>query len=277
MSAATEQLAAALADRYRIERELGRGGMATVYLARDLKHDRKVALKVLTPDLAATLGHERFLREITNAANLRHPHILPLFDSGEADGVSLLCHAVRRGRDARSGSRRDSSSRSMRFAHHDGGGRSTDYAHARGLVHRDIKPENILLSTTDTRSSPISASRARSAPPAATRSRKLDSAIGTPAYMSPEQAAGESNIDGRSDQYALACLAYEMLCGQPPFTGPTAASVVHQHLAVAPRPVTQLRSALPRRGVERARARAREESVRPIRNSDRVRRGAPKR
>ena len=240
-----ERLSVALADRYRVERELGKGGMATVYLAHDLKHDRKVALKVLSPDLAATLGHERFLREITNTASLRHPHILPLFDSGEAGPFLYYVMPYVEGETLRSRLDRDNQlplDESLRVTTEVA--EALSYAHARGLVHRDIKPENILIDDGHAVVADFGIARAISSAGGDSLTQ-TGLAIGTPAYMSPEQAAGESNIDGRSDQYALACLAYEMLCGQPPFTGPTAASVVHQHLAVAPRPVTQLRSALP--------------------------------
>jgi hypothetical protein len=238
-------LATAVADRYRIERELGQGGMATVYLAHDIKHDRNVALKVLSPDLAATLGHDRFLREITNTANLRHPHILPLFDSGEAGTFLYYVMPYVEGETLRSRLDREKQlplDESLRITTEVA--EALRYAHARGLVHRDIKPENILIDDGHAVVADFGIARAISTAGGQSLTQ-TGLAIGTPAYMSPEQAGGEADIDGRSDQYALACLTYEMLAGQPPFTGPTVASVVHQHLSAEPRRVTQLRSAVP--------------------------------
>jgi len=240
-----DRLAAALADRYRIERELGAGGMATVYLAHDIKHDRNVALKVLSPDLAATIGHERFLREITNTASLRHPHILPLFDSGEAGGLLYYVMPYVDGETLRG--RLDHEKQlpvdeTLRITAEVA--EALTYAHARGLVHRDIKPENILIDAGHAVVADFGIARAISTAGGESLTQ-TGLAIGTPAYMSPEQAAGESDIDGRSDQYALACLTYEMLAGQPPFTGSSAASVLYQQLSAEPRPVTQLRAPLP--------------------------------
>ncbi len=249
-------LSSALADRYRIERELGQGGMATVYLAHDLKHERKVAIKVLKPELAATLGHERFLREITNTANLRHPHILPLFDSGEAShpdasdasgGSAFLYYVMPyvEGETLRTRLEREKQlplDESLRITTEVA--EALSYAHARGLVHRDIKPENILIDNGHAVVADFGIARAISTAGGESLTQ-TGLAIGTPAYMSPEQAAGGSDIDGRSDQYALACLTYEMIAGQPPFTGPSAVSVVHQHLAAEARPVSQLRAAVP--------------------------------
>ncbi len=238
-------LSAALADRYRLERELGQGGMATVYLAHDLKHQRKVAVKVLRPELAASLGHERFLREITTTANLRHPHILPLYDSGEADTFLYYVMPFVEGETLR-----DRLDREKQLPLDDAlqiAGEVADalsYAHARGVIHRDIKPENILLEGGHAMVADFGIARAVTAAGAQSLTQ-TGMAIGTPAYMSPEQAGGEPDIDGRSDLYALGCVTYEMLAGQPPFTGPTVESVVHQHLAAKPRPVTQLRAALP--------------------------------
>ena len=240
-----QRLGVALAGRYRIERELGAGGMATVYLAHDVKHDRKVALKILRPDIAATLGHERFLREITTTANLRHPHILPLFDSGEADELLYYVMPYVEGETLRARIDREKQlplDDAVRIATEIAD--ALTYASSRGLVHRDIKPENILIDGEHAVVADFGIVRAISTAGGDSLTQ-TGLAIGTPAYMSPEQAAAEANVDGRSDQYALACVTYEMLAGQPPFTGPTAASVVHQQLSVEPRPVTQLRAALP--------------------------------
>jgi len=245
MTDALARLASALADRYRIERELGAGGMATVYLAQDLKHDRKVAVKVLRPELAASLGHERFLREITTTANLRHPHILPLHDSGEADTFLYYVMPFVEGETLRDRLDREKQlplEEALQIASEVADALS--YAHGRGVIHRDIKPENILLEGGHAVVADFGIARAVTAAGAQSLTQ-TGMAIGTPAYMSPEQAGGEPDIDGRSDLYALGCVTYEMLAGQPPFTGPTVESVVHQHLAAEPRPVTQLRAALP--------------------------------
>jgi tRNA A-37 threonylcarbamoyl transferase component Bud32 len=241
------RLTASLADRYRIERELGAGGMATVYLAEDLRHQRRVAIKVLRPELAAALGHERFLREITTTANLRHPHILPLFDSGEADGFLYYVMPYAEGE-----SLRDRLDREKQLPLEDAMRIATEvadalsHAHGRGVVHRDIKPENILLEGEHAVVADFGIARAVTAAGAESLTQ-TGMAIGTPAYMSPEQAAGAGDLDGRSDLYALGCVTYEMLAGQPPFTGPTVASVVSQHLASEPRLVTELRAAVPAR------------------------------
>jgi serine/threonine-protein kinase len=245
-------LSAALADRYRIERELGAGGMATVYLAHDLKHDRKVALKVLKPELTASLGAERFLREIRTTANLRHPHILPLYDSGD-----VADPAVASGRllfyvmpFVEGESLRDRLNRERQLPIDDAlriAGEASDalsYAHARGIIHRDIKPENILLESGHAVVADFGIARAVSAAGADSLTG-TGVAIGTPAYMSPEQASGDHDLDGRSDLYALGCVLYEMLAGQPPFTGPTVEAIARQHLIAEPAPVTNLRPAVP--------------------------------
>ena len=245
MSHATDRLTAALADRYRIERELGAGGMATVYLAHDLKHDRKIAIKVLKPELAAALGPERFLREITTTAGLRHPHILPLYDSGDADGLLYYVMPLVEGE-----SLRDRLARAPQLPLDEALGIAAQvadalsYAHAQGIVHRDIKPENILLESGHAVVADFGIARAIDAA-GQDALTQTGLAIGTPQYMSPEQAAGERNLDGRSDLYALACVLFEMLTGQPPFTGPTMASVVHQHLAAQPPSVDHFRPGVP--------------------------------
>jgi len=239
------RLTAALADRYLIERELGQGGMATVYLARDVKHQRRVAVKVLRPELAAALGHERFLREITTTANLRHPHILPLYDSGQADGFLFYVMPFVEGETLRDRLDRekqlplDDAVQIVREV-----ADALSYAHGRGVIHRDIKPENILLESGHASVADFGIARAISAAGTQTLTQ-AGMAIGTPQYMSPEQAAGEQDLDGRSDLYSLGCVLYEMLAGQPPFTGPTVESVVHQHMGVDPPPITNLRPAVP--------------------------------
>src|SRR5439155_165608 len=225
------RLQAALADRYTIERELGRGGMATVYLAEDLKHHRKVAIKVLKPDLAAALGPERFLREIEIAAGLSHPHILPLHDSGEAGGLLYYVMPFVEGE-----SLRDRLNREQQLPLEDAlqitreVADALTYAHSHDVAHRDIKPENILLQARHAVVSDFGIARAITAA-AGGNLTATGVAIGTPAYMSPEQASGQSQVDERSDIYSLGCVLYEMLAGEPPFTGPSAESIVRQHLA----------------------------------------------
>ncbi len=241
----SQRLTAALADRYRIERPLGRGGMATVFLADDLKHHRRVAIKVLHPEVAAAIGPERFLREIATVAKLTHPHILPLHDSGVADGLLFYVMPYVEGESLRDRLVREKQlpvEDALRIAREVADALS--YAHAHGLVHRDVKPENILLESGHAVVADFGIARAV----AAAGGEKLTAtgiAVGTPAYMSPEQAAGGRDLDGRSDLYSLGCMLYEMLAGQPPFTGATAESLLHQHLSVSPRPVTELRPAVP--------------------------------
>ena len=241
MSELLPQLQAVVADRYTIERELGRGGMATVYLAQDLKHHRPVALKVLNPQIAAVLGSERFLREIETAANLNHPPILPLFDSGAAgqpgSGEALLWYAMpyvegESLRDLLNRERQLSMDRALDIARDVAA--ALAHAHARGIVHRDIKPENILLTGDYAVVADFGVAKAIGAA-AGGRLTETGFAIGTAAYMSPEQASAERDLDGRSDIYALGCVLYEMLAGQPPFTGATAQSMMARH-AVDPVP-----------------------------------------
>jgi eukaryotic-like serine/threonine-protein kinase len=249
--AATIAVAAALADRYRIERQLGQGGMAVVYLAEDLKHHRQVAIKVVRPELAGVLGAERFLREIEIAAGLHHPHILPLYDSGEArpasGGTGVLFYVMpyvdgQSLRDRLNRERQLPIDEALRIAREVADALS--YAHGRGIVHRDIKPENILLDAGHAVVADFGIARAVSAA-GGDELTATGITLGTPAYMSPEQAAGGTELDGRSDLYSLACVLYEMLAGQPPFTGPTAASVIHQHIAAAPPTITYIRPAVP--------------------------------
>jgi serine/threonine-protein kinase len=225
MSEGFDRLKTALEDRYRIERELGRGGMATVYLAEDLKHHRPVAVKVLRPELAAAIGPERFLREIEITAGLDHPHILALLDSGEANGFPFYVMPYVEGE-----SLRDRLNREKQLAIDDAiqitreVAGALDFAHRQGIVHRDIKPENILLTAGHARVADFGIARALSAA-GGDRLTETGAAIGTPHYMSPEQASG-GQVDGRTDIYALACVLYEMLGGDPPFTGSSAQAVL---------------------------------------------------
>ncbi len=240
-----ERIRSALEGRYAIDRELGRGGMATVYLAEDVKHHRQVAVKVLHPELGEVLGKERFLREIETAARLSHPHILPLHDSGEIDGFLFFVMPL-----AEDESLRDRLDREKQLPIEDAlriareVADALSYAHSHGVVHRDIKPENILLSSGHAVVADFGIARAVSAA-GGDKLTETGMAVGTPSYMSPEQAAGEEDVDGRSDLYALGCLLYEMLAGQAPFTGPTAESVIHQHMTAEAPAITSIRPAVP--------------------------------
>ena len=239
------RLKSALADRYAIERELGSGGMATVYLAEDLKHHRKVAVKVLRSDLAAALGPERFLREIEIAARLTHPHILPLYDSGEADGFLFYVMPYVEGESLRERLNREKQlplDDALQVAREVADALGS--AHSHDVVHRDIKPENILLEEGHAVVADFGIARAITAA-GGDRLTETGLSLGTPAYMSPEQGAGSQDVDGRSDIYSLGCVLYELLAGQPPFMGPTAGSIVHQHLTATPPPVTGVRPAVP--------------------------------
>ncbi|MGE5759779.1 MAG: protein kinase domain-containing protein, partial [Gemmatimonadota bacterium] len=245
MSDLSTRLTTALADRYRIERELGAGGMATVYLAQDLKHDRKVAVKVLRPELAAVIGAERFLSEIKTTANLQHPHILPLFDSGAADNFLFYVMPYVEGESLRDRLTREKQlpiADAVRIATEVAG--ALDYAHRHGVIHRDIKPENILLH--DGRALVADFGIALAASKAGgTRMTETGMSLGTPTYMSPEQAMGEREITARSDVYALGCVTYEMLLGEPPFTGPTAQSIIAKVLTEKPGRLIPRRDRIP--------------------------------
>ncbi|HEX5818981.1 MAG TPA: serine/threonine-protein kinase, partial [Gemmatimonadales bacterium] len=239
------RLTAALAGRYTIQRELGQGGMATVYLAEDLKHGRRVAIKVLRPELVVALGAERFLQEIRTSASLRHPHILPLYDSGSADGLLYYVMPLVEGESLRDRLAREKQlpiDEALAIAREVAD--ALGYAHGRGVVHRDVKPDNILLENGHAIVADFGIARAVSAA-GGERLTQTGMAIGTPAYMSPEQAAGDPDVDGRSDLYSLGCVLYEMLGGQPPFTGPTAEAITRQHLVTVAAPVTNLRPTVP--------------------------------
>jgi eukaryotic-like serine/threonine-protein kinase len=238
-------LAEALRDRYELERELGAGGMATVYLARDLKHHRKVALKVLRAELAAVIGAKRFLHEIETTANLQHPHILPLHDSGEVGGTAYYVMPYVEGESLRDRLRREKQlpiEAAVRIATEVAS--ALDYAHRKGVIHRDIKPENILLHEGQALVADFGIALAFSTA-GGTRMTETGLSLGTPHYMSPEQAMGEREITGRSDVYALGCVLYEMLAGDPPFTGSTAQAIVAQVVTEAPRPLVPRRHTIP--------------------------------
>jgi serine/threonine-protein kinase len=239
-----QQLQSGLADRYRIERELGSGGMATVYLARDLRHDRNVAIKVLHPELAAALGAERFLAEIKTTARLQHPHILPLLDSGDAGGLYYVMPYVS-GETLRSRLERERQlpvDEAVRIAREVAD--ALAHAHAASVVHRDIKPENILLQDGHARVADFGIALAVEHASGA-RLTQTGLSVGTPQYMAPEQAMGERTIDARADIYSLGCVLYEMLTGEPPFTGPTAQAIVARVITDTPRPVSLQRRSVP--------------------------------
>jgi len=239
------RLTASLADRYTIDREIGAGGMATVYLARDLRHDRNVALKVLKPDLGAVLGVERFLSEIKVTANLQHPNLLPLFDSGEAEGLLYYVMPFVEGESLRSRLDRekqlpiDEAIRiSIAIAN------ALQYAHSHGVIHRDLKPENILLQEGQPVIADFGIALAVSKA-GGNRITQTGLSLGTPAYMSPEQATGDRVIDARSDIYSLGAMTYEMLTGEPPHTGNTSQAVIARMLTERPRPIRTTRAAVP--------------------------------
>ncbi len=245
MSNPIDRLSDALSDRYRIEAELGAGGMATVYLAHDVKHDRKVALKVLRPELAAVIGAERFLVEIKTTANLQHPHILPLHDSGEVEGTVFYVMPFIEGESLRERLNREKQlpvGDATRIATEVAG--ALDYAHRKGIIHRDIKPENILLHDGRALVADFGIALA-AANTGGTRMTETGMSLGTPHYMSPEQAMGERDLDARTDVYALGCVLYEMLTGEPPFDGPTAQAIVAKVMTVPPVSPQELRKTVP--------------------------------
>jgi serine/threonine-protein kinase len=250
MSALRDRLCSSLSGRYERLQELGSGGMAVVYAAHDVKHGRDVAIKVLRDDVARTVGADRFLTEIHLVAKLTHPHILPLYDSGDADGIVYFVMPNVEGRSLRDRLLANGQlpiDEAVRLASEIAG--ALDYAHRHGVVHRDIKPENIMLHDGHAMVADFGIGKALSAidSEAVTQTGMI---VGTPAYMSPEQAAGE-RVDGRSDIYSLGCLLYEMLAGEPPFTGPSLQAVIAKRFVQTPADVTALRD-----GVSRPVARA---------------------
>src|SRR5687768_14872643 len=246
MEPGTQRLAAALADRYRIERELGAGGMATVYLAEDLRHGRKVAVKVLRPELAAALGHDRFLREIEVAARLTHPHILPLHDSGASDGFLFYVMPYIDGESLRTRIDRvgelpvPDAVRILREV-----ADALAHAHEHGVVHRDIKPDNVMLSGRHALVMDFGVAKAVSEATGRSAVTTAGVALGTPTYMAPEQAAADPHLDHRVDIYALGVMGYELLAGRPPFAGRTAQAVLAAHAIEAPEPLDRLRPGAP--------------------------------
>ena len=239
------QLAAALAGRYTVDREIGRGGMATVYLARDVRHNRKVALKVLNPELGAVLGVERFLAEIQVTANLQHPNLLPLFDSGEANGLLFYVMPYVEGESLRAMLNREKQlpiddavrvSTSVAAA--------LDYAHRHGVIHRDLKPENILMHDGQPLVADFGIALAVSNA-GGDRITQTGLSLGTPQYMSPEQATGDREVDGRTDLYSLGALTYEMLAGEPPHDGKTSQAIIAKILTDKPRSLRLSRDTVP--------------------------------
>jgi hypothetical protein len=242
MSDLLERLRRTLGERYEIERELGAGGMATVYLARDVKHNRHVALKVLRPELAVVLGGDRFLREIDIAAQIQHPHVLTLIDSGDADGVLYYVMPYLKGESLRSRLSREGKlpiGDAVRMLRDVADGLAE--AHRHGLVHRDIKPDNVMMSGNHAVVMDFGVAKAVASATGPQNLTTAGIALGTPAYMSPEQAAADPNIDHRTDVYAMGVLGYELLTGRPPFLGATAQEILAAHLTEEPEPVTKYR------------------------------------
>ena len=237
-----DRLQAALGDRYRLDREVGQGGMATVYLAQDLKHNRRVALKVLRPELAAALGPERFVREVETVAQLQHPHILPLFDSGEADGYLYYVMPFVDGESLRQRLKREGAlpvHEAVRILREVVD--ALAHAHQNGVVHRDIKPDNVMLSGRHAVVTDFGVAKAVSAA-GTDKLTTVGVALGTPTYMAPEQAMGETNLDQRADIYSVGALAYELLTGAPPFDKPTAQALLSAHVLEKPAPPSDRRA-----------------------------------
>jgi TolB-like protein/tRNA A-37 threonylcarbamoyl transferase component Bud32 len=242
MAEIPDRLQTALAGRYRLDREVGQGGMATVYLAQDLKHNRRVALKVLRPELAAALGPERFVREVETVAQLQHPHILPLFDSGEADGYLYYVMPFVDGESLRQRLKREGripvpeAVRILREVVD-----ALAHAHHNGIVHRDIKPDNVMLSGRHAVVTDFGVAKAVSAA-GTDKLTTVGVALGTPTYMAPEQAMGETNLDQRADIYSVGALAYELLTGSPPFDKATAQALLSAHVLERPTPPAERRA-----------------------------------
>ncbi|HTR19352.1 MAG TPA: protein kinase [Gemmatimonadales bacterium] len=245
MTELLDHLKTALADRYRVEREIGRGGMATVYLAEDLRHQRPVAVKVLHPQLALSLGPDRFLREIQIAARLQHPHIVPLYDSGRAGDFLYYVMPYVEGESLRQRLEHEKPLPIEEAVHIARAvANALDYAHRQQVVHRDIKPENVMLHEGEPLVTDFGIAKAVTAA-AAGNLTQTGTAVGTPAYMSPEQAAGEADLDGRSDIYSLGAMLYEMLGGAAPFTGPTAQAIMAKLFADPVPPLREQRPEVP--------------------------------
>src|ERR1041385_1081851 len=246
MGAAFDSLKAAMSDRYTLERELGAGGMATVYLARDVRHHRHVAIKVMHPELAALIGAERFLKEIETTANLHHPNILPLFDSGRVEGTVFYVMPYVQGESLRHRLTRETQlpiADAIRIATEIAA--ALDYAHRQGVIHRDIKPDNVLFHDGRALVADFGIALARSHGDGESRLTRSGVSLGTPEYMSPEQASGQPNLDPRTDIYALGVVLYEMLSGDPPFTGATAQAIFSRVLAEEPRSLVLKRKTVP--------------------------------
>jgi serine/threonine-protein kinase len=240
-----ERLKSALSDRYAVERQIGAGGMADVYLTHDLRHNRKVAIKVMHRDLAELVGVERFLREIETTAKLQHPHILPLFDSGSIDGTVFYVMPYVEGESLRSRLKRETQlpiADALRITSEIATG--LGYAHRHGVIHRDIKPDNVLFQDGQAVLADFGISLPKSDNDSTTRLTQGGVSPGTPAYMSPEQVTGQ-DVDRRSDIYALGAVAYEMLAGQPPFTGNSVQTVLSKVISEDPRPVGEHRKSVP--------------------------------
>ncbi len=237
-----DRLKTALADRYAIEREIGAGGMATVYLARDLKHDRQVAIKVMKPELAAAVGAQRFLQEIRVTAKLHHPHILPLFDSGQAEGFLYYVMPFIRGQTLRERIVKEGElpvNETVRIIREVVD--ALAFAHSEGVVHRDIKPDNVMLTGGHAVVADFGIAKAVSEAAGRDQLTKAGVPLGTPAYMSPEQATGNPLVDHRTDIYAVGVMAYELLTGRTPFTGSTLQSIVAAHVTEQVDPVSRYR------------------------------------
>src|SRR5258708_6706834 len=241
-----DRLTPALEGRYTIERELGAGGMATVYLAHDVRHDRKVALKVLRPELSAVLGGDRFLAEIKPTPTLQHPHLLPFVDSGEADGLVFYVMPYVEGESLRDRLNREKQlpvEDAVRIAREVAD--ALEYAHKHGIVHRDIKPENILLHGGHAMVADFGIALAAAKSEGGTRMTETGMSLGTPHYMAPEQAMGEREITPKADIYALGCVLYEMLTAEPPFVGATAQAIIARVMTEEPRSLTLQRRTIP--------------------------------